>query len=267
MAAVTSRSELSEEERFMFDLKGWLLLPGVLEAPLLEAIRDYLLRVSDDRRQIGPMASRYSLAGPAQELLDHPQVVRVLRSLIGPDVGPDAYGFRCESSFFVRRPAGHAGFQDPHVGASPGPLGYSIQQGTISAGLTRVVWELTEVRQTSGGTAILSGSHKASFPVPERLRRYESGLYEGYQCPAGSLLVFSEQCWHYGVEWLDVERDRLAVFNCYNSYLSQWHKLNLPSAVVAGMPLKRRSLFRGVWGRDVQNVRANDYFAPDNHSL
>jgi hypothetical protein len=267
MAGGDSSSALSEEERFMFDLKGWLLLPGVLEDSLLEAIRAHLLRVADERRQIGPLASRYSLTGPAQELLDHPEVVRVLRGLIGPDVGPDAYGFRCESSFFVRRQAGQSGFQAPHAGASPGPLGYSVQHGVIVPGLTRVVWELTDVQQASGGTAILSGSHKASFPVPERLRRYDSGLYEGYQCPAGSLLVFSEQCWHYGVEWRDVTRDRLAVFNCYNSYLSQWHRLNLPAGVVKTMPTKRRSLFRGVWGRDVQNARANDYFDFDNHSL
>lgn len=258
---------MTDEQKFLFDLKGWLLLPGVLEPTLLDGIRNYLRPLSRARETLGLKFMRYSMTGPAQELIDHPAIVGILRAVIGADQGPGAYGFRCESSFFVDRGYGEAGFQEPHCGPSTGPFSYHVQNGTIWSGLTRVVWELTDVRKGEGGTPVMSGSHKSNFQVPEAYRQYDPSLYEGYSCPAGSVLIFSENCWHYGVEWRNRAQNRLAVFNCYNSYLAQWHKCNLPSELIEAMPQKRRSAFRGVWARDIRERKDNDYYSDDNRAL
>ena len=258
---------MTEEQRFVFDLKGWILLPGVLEPSLLKSIREYLRGIVADKARHGRYFPRLSIHGPAQHLVDHPAIVGILTEIIADGPTPDAYGFRCESSFFVDRPCGHAGFLPAHCGPIVGPLAYRVLNGRIWSGLTRVVWELSDVRQPEGGTPIMSGSHKASFDVPAAYRKYDPALYEGYCCPAGSAIIMSESCWHYGVEWQDPSDNRLAVFNCYNSYVSQWHKMNLDPNVVAAMPLKRQTAFRGVWATDVRHDRRNDYYAANNQAL
>ncbi|MCZ6680182.1 MAG: phytanoyl-CoA dioxygenase [Candidatus Poribacteria bacterium] len=256
---------MTAEQKFVFDLKGWLLVPGVLEPDLLEALREHLYKLKQEPESLPPY-ERYSLAGPAQELIDHPAVVGILREIIAPDPSPDAYGFRCESSFAMLRAKGQAG-SPPHCGPIVGPLAYRVLNGRIWSGLTRVVWELSEVKKDKGGTPIMSGSHKSNFPVPEAYREYDPAMYESYACPPASVLIFSESCWHYGVEWKDSTGDRLAIFNCYSSYLTQWHKMNLPAEVIERMPAKRQTAFRGVWGHNFHEGRHNDYYADDNQAL
>ena len=89
---------MTDAQKFIFDLKGWILLSGVLEPELIEACQEHLHKLKHEPNSL-PEHERYSLAGPAQELIDHPAIVGVLREIIAPDPGPDSYGFRCENSF------------------------------------------------------------------------------------------------------------------------------------------------------------------------
>lgn len=255
---------MTDEQKFLFDLKGWIMVPAVLEEDLLQACREHVTKLRTDAESL-PELERYSLAGPGNELIDHPAITGVLREILEPDSSEDAWGFRCESSFPMVRTQGQKG-SAPHCGPLNGPMAYRIlPNGRIFSGLTRVVWELSPVHK-GGGTPILSGSHKANFAVPERFREFDSFAYEEYECPAGSVLIFSESCWHVGTEWQDAERDRLAIFNCYSSYLTQWHKLNLPHEVVAAMPAKRQTAFRGTWGHNFSEGQHNDYYDETNRA-
>ena len=52
---------------------------------------------------------------------------------------------------------------------------------------------------------------------------------------------------HSGTRWTNPERPRLCLFTCYNTVSAKWGK-GCPSAeVIAAMPAKRQTLFRGVW--------------------
>ena len=152
-------------------------------------------------------------------------------------------------------------------------MAYQVAGGKIYSGLTRVVWELEDVKAGMGGTLFLTGSHKAHFnyggPDP-----YEANIggspweqemraaMEDYSCPAGSALIFTESLAHASNEWTNPDNPRCAVFNCYNSLWAQWHKLNLTHEAIAAMPPKRRSLFRGVWQHS-----GNNEYSEDNRSL
>jgi hypothetical protein len=255
---------MTEQQRFLFDLRGWILLPGILSDAVTSEVRRYLEGVIARRAAFGSAFVRQSLWGPAQELLDHPAIIDVLRDVIAPDTGADAYGFRCESGFFIERRYGQKGFQPPHTGPLTEPFLYRVNSRQIWSGLTRVVWEINGVSQREGGTAIVSGSHKSRFPLPDDMREYDPRLFDGYTCPPGSALVFTENCWHYGVERKDPVVPRLAIFNCYSSFLTQWHRLSVDPTLVEQMPRKRQSLFRGVWGRDVRNQQDNTFYSRDN---
>jgi hypothetical protein len=256
---------MTEEQRFLFDVRGWLLLPGVLAEAEIAAIKAHLY------------AGGNGFTGPAQELLDHPAVVDILNETLSErEPAEDYYNFRCESSFVTLRRAGWqpGTTQVPHVVRPPqgaGPMNYQCNGGRIYSALTRVVWELNPVEKGQGGTLFLSGSHKAKLPYPPSLREPDNPHMESYACPAGSVFIFTESLLHAGTAWKDPNVDRVAIFNCYNSVWSQWHRLNLSHELIASMPPKRQSLFRGVYAHDFSarphEAGDNRHYSIDSRSL
>jgi len=269
------------ERRFLFDLKGWVCIPAVLTEAEIAACKAHIDRINDDPESIDPVfQSRPGLSGPLQDLLDHPVLVDVLRDIIAPDVrteagerSSEAYGFRVESNFTCRLPYNpersgvHA-----HRGTKPlpSPHEYRYFDGRIYSGQTRAVWELNPVEHGKGGTRFLSGSHKSNLAVPDSVGRGDLAHFETYSCPAGSLLVFCERTLHAGATWLDENHPRMSVFNCYNHYNAQVHKMHISHEMVMQMPPKRRTLFRGVWEwwnrKDGPRVN-NSYYSAENRAL
>ena len=89
---------MTEEQRFVFDLKGWLLIPSVLQSAQIDAVKAHLEALANNRPSLD-LVDRYSLSGPAQILLDHPAIVNILEEILGHSRDEESYGFRCESSF------------------------------------------------------------------------------------------------------------------------------------------------------------------------
>ena len=254
----TARSiPMTDEQKFFFDLRGWILLPSVLSAAEIEEMKAEVYA-----------GARRSYEGALQNLLDHPAIAGILNEILSekPFVKDDCYGFRCEGSFTTVRPPGWSKSERgdnglPHVVRPPqqaNAMRYQVAGNKIFAGLTRVVWELEEVVAGHGGTSFLSGSHKAHFnyggPDPFRPNiggsPYESSMrdaMEDYSCPAGSVVIFTESLIHAANDWTNPNNPRCAVFNCYNSIWAQWHRLNLNHETIEAMPPKRRALFRGTW--------------------
>lgn len=253
---------MTDEQKFFFDLKGWLLLPAVLSEGECEPIRKHLYGGGN------------GYTGPAQELLDHPVLADILSEILGGGPSPeDHYNFRCENSFVTLRKMGWkpGGTEVPHGGAGISGINYRTDGKGIYSGLTRVVWELNPVEKGDGGTLFLSGTHKASFPQPSCVREPDNAHMESYSCPAGSVIIFTESLLHAATAWTNPNVDRVSIFNCYNAIPSQYHRLNLPHELIESMPPKRRSLFRGVFVHDFtvrpHEAGGNRYYSSDNRSL
>ncbi|MDD9973016.1 MAG: hypothetical protein OXU27_03370, partial [Candidatus Poribacteria bacterium] len=65
---------MTPEQKFFFDLRGWILLPSVLSEPEIEEMK---AEVYDGARQ--------SYQGALQTLLDHPAIVGVLNEILSED--------------------------------------------------------------------------------------------------------------------------------------------------------------------------------------
>ena len=256
-AKINQAIPMTPEQKFFFDLRGWILLPSILSDSEIDEMK---AEVYDGARQ--------SYQGSLQKLLDHPAIVGILNEILSEDpfVHQDCYGFRCEGSFTtVREPGWNVSQRGdnglPHVVRPPqqaNAMRYQVAGGKIFAGLTRVVWELEEVKSGQGGTSFLSGSHKAHFnyggPDPYRPNIGESpweqnmrDVMDDYSCPPGSVVIFTESLVHAANDWTNTDNPRCAVFNCYNSIWAQWHRLNLSHEIIETMPTRRQSLFRGTW--------------------
>jgi hypothetical protein len=265
---------LTDEQRFLFDVKGFLLLPSLLTFKETAAARRHVL-ANQDKARSSFMGAAYT--GATGELLDHPAVVAVLEELLSDNKpNPDFYDFRCEDSFFsVRTPgAVSGGTRVPHTvrpAHTGGPMSYQSRNGRIYSGLTRVVWELNPVRKGMGGTLFLPGSHKADFAVPAGLRDPDNRHMESYECPAGSALIFTESLLHATATWRDRKNKRVATFTAYNSLWAQWYRMNLDPKIIEAMPAKRATLFRGVYANnfnpDTPLHGYNKVFAENNRAL
>ncbi len=273
---------MTDEQRFFFDLRGWLVLPAVLSDGELAAMRaECYAGVDRLAERAGGVKDGHS--GVLQTLLDHPAVAGVLAEILSeePYDLDECYGFRCEDSHVIMRPPGwrktRRGDQGmPHVVRPPqmaNAMRYQVAGNRIFSGLTRVVWELEEVRQGQGGTSFLSGSHKAHFGYGGRDRfASDAGgspwleaihdAMDTYGCPAGSVVIFTESLLHAANDWTNPDNGRCAIFQCYNSLWAQWHRPNITHEQVQAMPPKRRTLFRGVW-----QLGGNTAYSADNRTL
>lgn len=246
---------LSEEQRYLFDTRGWLLMPGVLSDDEVREMREFCYQLQEHPDSL-PEHERSTVGGPLQKLTDHPLVVGFMNEFVAHAelASEEGYGFRLEGSFLTLRKVGFDNFA-PHGGSGllnfPGNSHtYHVGIGRANSGLTRVVWELNPVEQGTGGTLFLTGSHKAAFSPPDSIMDPRSPLWDSYSCPAGSVLFFTEAITHTGSRWSSEDHDRVAIFHCYNTIGNKWHKWEPPAAVLATMPPRRQTLFRKVYCQD-----------------
>lgn len=244
---------MTDEERFRFDLTGFLVRPAILDPDETGAIVDQIDRISDDRESLAP-EHRAIPGGPASLLIDHPKVIEVLHEIIGPDI-------RLESCGHVRREKGQR-HGDLHGG---GPrqgdpiFGYRVSNGRIHAGMVRVVFELTAVSKTDGATHFIPGSHKSNFPMHADHMSLDddsrSEFLTSYACPAGSAIFFTENLCHAGPVW---QRDtpRIAILHAYSHIATHWHRLKVPPVVMAGLPREKQAYFREPWVADFRTSPA-----------
>jgi hypothetical protein len=246
IAATQKEDVMNDHDRIIFDLKGYVVKPAVLSMDEVEELRSFVLRQRREPDALPPHQRRLP-GGPVERLIDHPAVLDVLRDVIDPDVEK----IRLENVFLSCREAGE-GKWEPHAGGrTTNPnYAYNFHDGRIYAGMTRVVWELNEVRQDQGGTCFIPGSHKANFPIrkgPASIDARDSGLWESYGCPPGSLVIFSEAVRHSADVWRHPEHPRVALFFAYNHINVRHHKPEFPEEVISGLTPEHQRFFREVY--------------------
>jgi hypothetical protein len=257
--------EVTQEQKYLFDTRGWLLVPGVLDPTQIDTMQTRAEQVRDNPESL-PEHERNYISGPLEKLTDHPVVVGFLNEFLAhPHLSsPDCYGFRMDSTG-MRSPSAEQGKQgkfSPHNGSgffrfANDSHHYQAIPGKAFSGLTRVVWELAPVKHGQGGTLLATGSHKAAYTAPESIQDPDSEIWDTYACPAGSVLFFTEALAHSTCPWTNTDNARVAIFNLYNSVGSRWSSWEPPEELIDQMPPKRQTLFRGVHCAD--NVTGYKY--------
>ena len=241
----TEYTPLTEREKVLFDLKGYLLFPAVLSEEEIAPIKAQCEQLREDPEGL-PAADRKLPGGAASVLIDHPAVLRVLHQIIDDETEK----LRCENCFLSYRYQGddHRGW-NPHAGGKSVNPNYSYQyhDGKIHAGMTRVVWELNEVEKGKGGTEFITGSHKSNYRRHlDLFNERDSGVWDSYGCPPASLLIFSDAVPHTSCPW-EQEVPRMALFFCYNHINVRHHKPGFTEEMLAALTPGRRRFFNEVY--------------------
>lgn len=242
-----SGGKMTQHDRVVFDLKGYIVKPAVLNPDEVKAIKEFVLQQKENPESLPPY-ERYLPGGPFARLIDHPAVMNVLLDVIDPDPAK----IRLENVFLSYRQQGDGEWK-PHAGGkTTNPnYAYNFHDGRIYAGMTRVVWELDEVIEGKGGTCFIPGSHKANFNIRTNpvasIDARDSGLWSSYSCPPGSLVVFSEAVRHSGDFWQNAQNPRVAIFCAYNHINVRHHKPSIPPEVIEKLSAKHQRFFREVY--------------------
>ena len=238
---------MSEHDRIVFDLKGYIVKPAVLSTSEIEHIKEFVLRQKNEPDSLAP--HQRSLPGGAfSTLIDHPAVMEVLLNVIDPDPAK----IRLEDVFLSYRQQGEGEWR-PHAGGRTNNPNYSYNftDGRIYAGMTRVVWELNEVLADKGGTCFIPGSHKANHNIRtnpvQSIDARDSGLWESYSCPPGSLIIFSEAVRHSADFWQNPNSPRTAIFCAYNHINVRHHKPSIDPVIIENLDPKHQRFFSDVY--------------------
>jgi hypothetical protein len=216
---------MDEEQRYLFDLRGWVTIPDALAPPDLGVLNEeFDRRIAAD---VPDDASSWRFGdviewGPAWlNLIDNDRVLSTLEAILGA-------GFRLDHDYadLIRRGKGPIGTR-LHGGATPFDAGqtYAVHNGQIRTGLVVVAYNLRDVHSGDGGFAAVAGSHKANYALPEEWKDLDVDaprpIVTPVTGPAGTAIVFSEAMSHGTLPWRGAG-ERRTVFLKYDPHPIAW---------------------------------------------
>jgi hypothetical protein len=232
---------LSPQERYLFDLQGFIVRRGVLRpkqvAELHQAVDDLGLPPPGTTIQSQRFTGHLSRARAFRDLLDHPAVLDVVLEVCGRYARLDhAYGI-------VMAP-GTSGL-GLHGGGTPFDPAqyYVVDREGIHCGLVAALWSLTTSGPGEGGFACIPGSHKASFTLPAGLEQHHPLVVE-VPLAAGDVVIFTEALTHATLPWRAACERRVLAYK-YSPGSSSWaHEYGPPADLAPLLTDRQRRLFQ-----------------------
>ena len=215
---------LTDEDKFLFDLRGYLVVRNVLAADECEA----LIALADEawprQPDDGPFRRYDDISRWGQafvDLMDDERLLPYLMELVGSRLRIDH-----DYCIFMRKDAKH----NPLHG---GPWRYETDHwyryhdGVMRNGLTVATWNLTDAGPGDGGFVCVPGSHKTNFlqHMPRDVARFERQADWVVQpsLAAGDVLIFTEALIHGTARW-NAEHERRTLLYKYSPPHSTWAK-------------------------------------------
>lgn len=238
-AAQVYPTEMSEAERYLFDLNGFLVVRGVLSPEEVAACNTAIEKHSDDAVPRSDPTLRNAVegspmygAGPPRldlggifewgevesrvfkKILAHPRLVPLFHGLLGK-------GYRLDHiPFVLMNNKGGEGFQlhggtvDCTSGEYNSNLAYTCHNGSIRSNLLGCNVMLVDHNPGDGGFCVVPGSHKSNFRMPP-------GMVDGLAhseyiiqpaTKAGDVVLFSEGTVHGAMGWNSDTQRRCALY-------------------------------------------------------
>lgn len=239
---------MTHEQRVRWEADGFLKLPGVLADDDLKEVRAAVKRAERawamDTHRPGVRSERLSqILGPVEydnrllELMWHPKVFPIIRETLGSDAT------MIDNDLYIIPPRAKAHTEWHH---DVGMVGAYHPRSVL---MVKAFFLLTSVDETSGGTAMVPGSHK--FP--------EDWIYPDANDPknmpgatimtgqAGDVYLFNGRIYHASTDSYSETPRRLLTFNFGHLWMRVWPGYEpserlLRAAEDSGDPVRRQLL-------------------------
>jgi ectoine hydroxylase-related dioxygenase (phytanoyl-CoA dioxygenase family) len=246
---------VSEMDRYLFDCQGYVVLPQVLDAAMVDELRRLLEETgwwdTSVPGQTSHQGDILSLGRPFWDLMDHPRIEPYLSEWLGP-------GFRLDHVYPIFKSTGGEPQQLHHGGEPFSPNGYyHVQNGTISCGLTVVTFALTDCGPGDGGFACVPGSHKSAFRTPDQIVDWTDRSHTAtIPMRAGDALIFTEAMCHGSAPWT-AAHPRISLLYKFSPGNSAWGAFDdgWPADVVENCTQRQREILEPPYVRSAKGNR------------
>jgi len=233
-------SQFTEEQRYLFDLNGFLVVRNVLSAEDVAAANTAIdAHVDEAQERTGVLRNtrlRSPLAGDGasgrldlggmlawprphsnvfRSLLAHPRLVPTLTALCGPGYRMDHLPLGLLQNRGSEGFALHGGPLNSEGEFNP-TLQYRCVGGTLFNSLLAMSVQLSDHNAGDGGFCVVRGSHKANFPMPRSFidGGGEIGSAHLHQvvARAGDVIFFSEATVHGALPWTAEHQRRVVLY-------------------------------------------------------
>jgi hypothetical protein len=228
--AADGRPEVNDEQTYLFDLQGYLVLPQVVPPEGVAACNAALDRFEemDEADYPAPLC----LGQPRTPenlyisniiegddaflpLMDLPPVLDAVEQITG---GP----YRLNHTYTIYRWGG--GFTGLHMHGTPiiPKCQYHCRGGQMVSTLTKVVFPLLDCGPEDGCFAVIPGAHKSNFPKPWGNHPEENPPLTPVPAKAGDAIIFTEALTH-GSTVNTSGLPRRTLYYCYSiGYMPDW---------------------------------------------
>ncbi len=245
---------MTPEERYLFDLHGYLVLRGVLSPDMRRRLNepiDYLETLDDNQTTALGAERKYRTSdnvyaktgnspegslgdydcevlrygGPFEELIDLPQTLHYIEEMIGESSRLDA------ASFMSRNSGGAFRFHHGYAELLPYSE-YAFRDGGFKCVSVKIGYALTDVDVEDGCFAVIPGSHKSNFtnPLVGQIPDPAHPLVQPLPCKAGDAIIFSEDLSHGAVENHGLKVRRTLFYSYAPAFHCTWHDLAMTAA-------------------------------------
>ena len=228
-------AEMTDREKFLFDLQGFLVVPGFLSQDELDCLNT-AVDASVDRRgadgnsniagskTLGGTHKRGMYSGmlswpkphcqPFRDLIVHAKAIPYLNTFHGRGWRLDHSPFILTSDYGTEGLVIHGSTDRRFDGAQY----YTYRNGQMRCGMVVLQYQLADVFEGDGGLCVIPGSHKANFSCPQEVREWEidKNVVYNIPCKAGDLVIFSESTLHGTIPWSARGRERRSLLIRYS---------------------------------------------------
>jgi hypothetical protein len=231
-----SFATMSDREKYLFDLQGFLVIKGFLAPVEVESLNASIDANEDQRGEHVGGADSPELEGthlrghyagmltwdqpwcqPFRDILAHPKLVPYLNTFFGRgwklDHSPDILTATKGAEGLNLHGDGQVNFN--------GSRFYTYHNGRMRCGLINCQFYLSDVNPGDGGLCVIPGSHKSNYPCPGDIRLYQADQQLVYPIPftAGDLVIFNEATMHGTLPWRGEQERRTMLYRYTPKYL------------------------------------------------
>jgi len=256
MSPFVNATPPSDREIFFFDLNGFIIVRGAMEASEVSACNQVVDRLQglgkdqwsghiqghDYGGKEGLNLQQIYESGPAFEtLIDHPAWIEKVRTFVG---GEDTFDYHHGPLFIdecfanIRQPGEAIGL---HSGGHNGTVRtqFNVKDRRFHCGQVNVLFALNDIGPGDGATVVVPASHKSNFPHPDLAR---AGMKHGTSTSAdgvegaievhlraGDAIIFVDAIMHGAAARINPGQRRIGVYRYGVSWGSTRHGF-VPSA-------------------------------------
>lgn len=232
-------SEMTEAERYLFDLNGYIVVRGVLSPEEVkqanEAIDNHkheMIERSDKPLRNAIDGTPFAGNGPGRKdlggvlewggdeskvfksILAHPRLVPFFHGLLGKGYRMDHLPFVIASEKGAEGFRLHGGTIDCESGEYNPFLAYSCQHDTMHCALLGCNVMLSDHNAGDGGFCVVPGSHKSNFKMPQGMvdgEQYSAFVVQP-ETKAGDVVLFAEGTVHGAKAWTASHERRACLY-------------------------------------------------------